>query len=280
MAGPHLSGGATALAALAALLAVLPSLASAESVWVGRFAPDGARIPAPWAVQQLDDKIAPTRYALRLWDGVPAIEAQAKKSMALLGRPVEVDLARTPFLCWQWRVDAPLRTADMKTRAGDDYAARVYVSFAIPPDQMSFGTRTKLSIARSIWGDHVPDAALNYVWDNTHPVGTLADNAYTERSRMWVLRSGGGEAGRWVHERRDLRADFRRAFGAIDGRVTGIAVAADTDNTGEEARAGFAEIRFVSAETECPLPVPATPPAAAAAVDASHVSRSSDVSQR
>jgi hypothetical protein len=71
---------------------------------------------------------------------------------------------------------------------------------------------------------------------------------------MWVLRSGAGEAGRWVRERRDLRADFRRAFGELDGRLTGIAVAADTDNTGEEAHAGFADFRFVAAEADCPPP--------------------------
>lgn len=242
---------------IAGLLLAIALPAAAETVWIGRFTAgdiSDVAIPAPWAVQQLDSKVAPTRYALRSWDGVYAIEAHAKKSMALLGRPLEVDLARTPILCWQWRVDAPLVTADMTTKAGDDYAARVYVSFAIPPAQMSFGTRAKLSIARSIWGDHVPDAALNYVWDNRHPVNTLRDNAYTERTRMLVLQSGAAAAGRWVRERRDVRADFRRAFGELDGRLTGIAVAADTDNTGEEAHAGFADFRFVSAEADCPPP--------------------------
>lgn len=251
MAGPGLTGGAALVAGMAGI-AALPAIA--DDLWVGRFTAADSEIPAPWAVQRLDEKVAPTRYALRVWDGVPAIEAHAKRSMALLGRPLEVDLSRTPILCWQWRVDAPLVTADMKTKAGDDYAARLYVSFAIPSAQMGFGTRMKLSLARSIWGGQVPDAALNYVWDNKHPVGTFADNAYTERSRMVVLRSGAGVAGRWVRERRDVRADFRRAFGELDGRVSGIAVAADTDNTGEEAHAGFADFRFVAAEGDCPAP--------------------------
>lgn len=231
--------------------------AAAETVWIGRFPAGEAGIPTPWVVQQLDAKVAPTRYTLRIWDGVPAIEAHAKKSMALLGRPVEIDLARTPFLCWQSRIDAPLVTADMAHKAGDDYAARIYVSFSIPPAQMSFGTRAKLSIARSIWGDHVPDAAINYVWDNKHPIGTLADNAYTDRTRMLVLRSGAAAAGHWVQERRNVRDDFRRAFGELDGRITGVAVAADTDNTGEEAHAGFADFRFVSDERQCEATVSA-----------------------
>jgi len=35
-------------------------------------------------------------------------------------------------------------------------------------------------------------------------------------------------------------------------RLTGIAIAADTDNTGEEARSGFADFRFVASAGDCP----------------------------
>jgi len=28
-------------------------------------------------------------------------------------------------------------------------------------------------VVRSLFGTEVPDAALNYVWDNSHPVGTV-----------------------------------------------------------------------------------------------------------
>jgi hypothetical protein len=100
----------------------------------------------------------------------------------------------------------------------------------------------------------VPDAALNYVWDNKHPVGTLQDNAYTDRTRMLVLRSGNGKAGAWVQERRHVGKDFQRAFGDVGGKLSGIALASDTDNTGEEAHAGFADFRFVAADESCPAP--------------------------
>ena len=79
-------------------------------------------------------------------------------------------------------------------------------------------------------------------------------NAYTDRTRMIVLRSGAGDAGGWVMERRDVAEDFERAFGALPAQLSGIALASDTDNTGESARAGFAEFRFVSREEECVPP--------------------------
>lgn len=232
-------------------LLFVPALASAEPVWVGRF-PGSGTIPEPWQVEHLNKDFAPTRYNLRVWDGVSAIEAHADKSMALLARPVEVDLAKTPILCWRWRVDAPLKAADLATKAGDDYAARVYLSFEVPPDTLSLGTRLTLKLARSLRGNQVPDAAVNYIWDNTHPIGTSQPNAYTDRVRMRVLRTGAADAARWVTERRDVTADFSQAFGHAPRRLTGLAVASDTDNTGETAHAGFADFAFVAREASCP----------------------------
>ncbi|MEI7430864.1 MAG: DUF3047 domain-containing protein [Betaproteobacteria bacterium] len=225
---------------------------SAESLWVGRFPAGEGAIPAPWQIERIDQRVPATRYRLRTWDSVNSIEAHARKSMALLARPLEIDLRKTPFLCWQWRIDAPLLNADMSRKSGDDYAARVYLTFDLPADQLSFTTRAKLALARSLYGNQVPDAALNYVWDNSHPVGTLQDNAYTDRARLLVLRSGGASAGHWVRERRNALQDFQRAFGPIGNQLRALVLASDTDNTGEEAHAGFADFRFVANEAECP----------------------------
>jgi len=47
-----------------------------------------------------------------------------------------------------------------------------------------------------------------------------------------------------VEEVRDLRADFRRAFGEEAPALIGIAIATDTDNTGENARAWYGDVRL------------------------------------
>ncbi len=238
---------------LLALLLASP-LTGAESVWVGRFAAGESALPAPWHVEQIDPRVPPTHYGLRHWDGVQAVEAHARRSMALLARPLNVDLEKTPILCWLWRIDAPLVNADMSRKSGDDYAARVYLTFTIAPAQLGFATRAKLALARSIYGDQVPDAALNYVWDNRHPVGTLQHNTYTDRARMLVVRTGAASAGHWVSDRRNVVDDFQRAFGPLEQRLQALVLASDTDNTGEEAHAGFADFRFVSTPAECPEP--------------------------
>jgi hypothetical protein len=147
---------------------------------------------------------------IRAWDGVGAVEARADKSMALLGRPLEVDLQRRRSSAGSGASTRRLPRADMTKKSGDDYAARVYLNFDVPPDQLDFATRTKLALGRTLYGDHLPDAAINYIWDNRHPVGTWQNNVYTDRARMLVLRSGADEAGHWVIERRDVREDFQR----------------------------------------------------------------------
>ena len=195
------------------LLCLLP--ATAQAVDVGRFPPGSGDPPAPWQLQTISDKLTPTRYSLREWDGVRAIEAVARASMALMARPLAIDLTATPLLCWRWRVDAPLKTADLRTKAGDDYAARVYITFALKPEALDFGTRAKLRIGRAIFGPQLPDAAINYVWDNRNPIGTRAPSAYTDRTRIIVTRTGAADAGRWVEERRDVLADATQEFGPL-----------------------------------------------------------------
>jgi hypothetical protein len=100
---------------------------AAAPLWVGRFPGEGA-IPAPWRIVRLNREVPPTAYGPALVSGVRAMEARANKSMALLARPVSVDLSRTPILCWRWLVEVPVGKADMRTRRGDDYAAPIYVS--------------------------------------------------------------------------------------------------------------------------------------------------------
>ncbi len=232
--------------------AIFSLLAQAsDEVRLDHFTQESVDVPSPWQLIQLNKKIPPTHYRVTRWDNVLAIEATADRSMALLARPVEVDLNRTPVLCWRWRVDAPLVKADMATKEGDDYAARVYVSFAMPASALSFATRVKLKLARSIYGDAVPDAAINYVWDNRYPVGTRKPNTYTDRTRMIVAESGAANAGKWVVARHDVHKDMVTEFGSEQARLVQLSVASDTDNTGERAHAGFADFQFVEKDVAC-----------------------------
>lgn len=236
------------LAAAAAVTLAVPA-----PVWVGKFGGGGGAAPAPWRVVPLAKKAKPTTYRLATVAGVAAVEARADSSMALLARPLSVDLGATPVLCWRWLVDAPVARGDMTRKSGDDYAARVYVAFDMPDSSMSAGTRFKLGIARRLFGAAVPDAAINYVWDNRNPVGTRRKSPYTDRAELVVAETGAARAGMWVSERADIAADFARAFGNRPGKPIQLAIASDTDNTGGKARAAFADIHFVARGRRCSI---------------------------
>jgi hypothetical protein len=55
---------------------------------------------------------------------------------------------------------------------------------------------------------------------------------------------GGVADGKWLTERADLAADFRRAFGRDPGPLVGIAVSADSDDTGASIDAAIDGLRL------------------------------------
>ena len=233
------------------LLALSVDGAPVQLLNVGQFEQEESSLPSPWRLVRFDNSIPATQYRTRDWDGVAAVEAVADASMALLTRPLRVDLLRTPVLCWRWRVDAPVRGADMVLKSGDDYAARIYVTFTLPPETLDLWTKAKLALARTVYGEYLPDAAINYVWDNRYPIGTRQPNAYTDRSWMVVLRSGHQDSGKWVEERRNVQADAISLLGTGKVQTDQLAIGADTDNTGEKVRAGFADLHFVQENQQC-----------------------------
>lgn len=206
-------------------------------------------LPAGWLPFNPAPKTAPTRYAL-VRDGHDlVVRAEADRSMSGLIHPLRIDPAETPLVQWRWRIERPLDGADMRTKGGDDYAARLYVMFDYDLAKLSFGDRAGIRLARLLYGAQVPAAALNYVWDNRQPVGAIHPNAYTDRARMIVVESGADRAGQWVTETRDVAADFRAAFGEEAPPISGIAIATDTDNTGERVTAWYGDIRFLRRNT-------------------------------
>jgi hypothetical protein len=187
-----------------------------------------------------------TQYALVEDAGRTVLRARANASTSGLIRELRADLRSHPLLAWRWKVMTLLERSDIATKQGDDFPARLYVTFDLDIATLPIGERVKLRIARALWGEQVPLAALCYVWDTRAPQDTIAPNAYTDRVQMVVADSGPALLGRWVERMRDVAADYRRAFGLEAPAVNGVVVSADTDNTGETAESWFGDIEFRS----------------------------------
>lgn len=199
--------------------------------------------PAPWRIVTLRGE-APAEFTLTDDERETVVQADASGSVAALWYDVDGD-TESSVISWRWKIAKLLERSDISTRDGDDFPARVYVTFDYDRRRLPFFTRMQLGIARLFYSTEIPTAALCYVWDTSAPVGTVTPNAWTERVRMVVLRSGLDGVGEWTTERRNFREDFRQAFGEEAPPVNGVAIAIDTDNTGETARAWFGDIELL-----------------------------------
>ncbi|MBO9644477.1 MAG: DUF3047 domain-containing protein [Pseudacidovorax sp.] len=209
----------------------------------------GATPPGPWHFSTLPNK-TPTRFDVVSQEGRRVLKVEADDSYGLLSHRVQMPLSESTVLSWRWRVDQFVDGADLHTRAGDDGAAKLCVFFDFPADRLPLLERTRLGVARSVSGEDVPSEALCYVWDAKEAKGQMLVNAFTNRMHMVVLESGpAARPGTWVGERRNLLADYRRAFGdEAKGATPGVAavvISADADNTHGHGLAYFSDLSLV-----------------------------------
>ena len=236
---------------LSALLLGMAGLAqSGESVTAGKFStahPNGA-LPQEWQPLTFPKIDRHTRYQLVDDAGVTVVAAESEAAASGLTRAVRIDPAQYPLLRWRWKIQHVIEAGDVHSKQGDDYAARIYITFAYEPDKVSFGRKLKYQAARVLYGD-IPIGAISYIWDNKAPLEALVDNSYTDSVKMIVVESGNEKSGHWVTEERNIYQDYKRAFGEEPPMITGIAIMTDTDNTGASATAYYGDISFsVAAE--------------------------------
>jgi hypothetical protein len=170
--------------------------------------------------------VGETVYSLADRDGRAAVHAQCRESASGLFLYQRLDVSNTPWLEWSWRVDQTFGDIDETTRAGDDYPARLYV--VVDGGLLRWRTRS-----------------VNYVWASRAPAGADWPNAYAAQNHMLAVRSGDGDAGRWVTERRNVVEDFRRFHGLDVTHIDAIAIMTDCDDIGSEARAWYGAIRLL-----------------------------------
>lgn len=235
--------------ALGVLLAMLALEAPAlEEVAISAFSemPPGEALPAGWRKVVLPYGHA-SDFSLVRDAEQTVLQVRSDNAFGTVAHELSADPARTPILKWRWKVDRVVEKADLRTKQGEDFAARVYVSFDYPLGELPFLTRAKLKIARAIYGD-VPAAAICYVWDNRNTPGTSLWSPHFDYVRVVVLESGNARAGQWVEETRDVDADFRAAFGERwqrpTPRIAAVVAGNDSDQTHETVTAWFGDFKL------------------------------------
>ncbi|MGD9923132.1 MAG: DUF3047 domain-containing protein [Pseudorhodoplanes sp.] len=208
---------------VAALLfaSIANEAAADEAVAISRFSNSSLR---DWESRSFKGK---TSYSFAADPEIKStvLKAVADGSASGRFRKIKVDLNKTPFLNWSWKVTNIFPGIDEQTKAGDDFPARIYVV-----------------VERGILG--VSSLSLNYVWASQHSAGSLWPSPYTGQVKLLAIDSGSEALSSWVRHKRDLRVDMKKAFGENIIEIDAVALMTDTDDHGGHAETYYGEIWF------------------------------------
>jgi len=172
------------------------------------------------------------------------VKAASQASSSGLAREVRIDPREYPIIQWQWKVANVLKAGDVAKKEGDDYPARIYVTFQYDSQKVGLFGKAKYEAAKLIYGQYPPLGAINYIWESRAPVGTTVPNPYTDQVLMIVVESGPAKLNTWITEECNVYEDYKRTFGEDPPTISGVAIMTDTDNTGESATAYYGDIVF------------------------------------
>ncbi|WP_397535968.1 DUF3047 domain-containing protein [Roseateles sp.] len=197
-----------------------------------------------WAPRDLPGK-RPTRYAISTQDGQSCLMAQADRSVSLWRRRLQLGpdvLARVEF---DWWIAAAEPLGTVTAPESDDSPARLVLAFDGDAQRLSMRNRMKSELVQTLTGEAPPFATLMYVWDAQAESETVVVSAHSDRVRKIVVGSGAKGSRGWQRFKRDVQADYRRAFGEGPGDLIGAAFMTDADNTRGKNQACYGRLLFL-----------------------------------
>ena len=155
-------------------------------------------------------------------EDVAAIRLATQDTASMLFRHTDIPLDLYPTLSWQWYIEKGIDSGiDELTEEGDDHPARFFIVF-----DTADGEPHRMEI---IWGNRVLGAG-DYKRIGSFP--------------HYVANGGQANVGRWHQEAVDLAEIYRELWGDPTGaRIVDIALFCDSDDTGGETIAYFADVR-------------------------------------
>ena len=196
-----------------------------------------------WQTMRLPGKLL-TAYRVAPQGPRDALLAEAASSASMLRQALHIHPDQLGALQFDWLVDQLIPGADMRQRDAEDSPVRLIMVFEGDRQRFSAKNNMLSELTLSLTGEPLPYATLMYVWCNDCPIESVIVNPRTDRIRKMVVESGAGKVGQWLRYRRDIRADFEKAFGEPPGDLLGMAIMTDTDNTRSTTRAWYGPIRL------------------------------------
>jgi hypothetical protein len=137
----------------------------------------------------------------------------------------KIDLDKTPWLNWSWRIHKFPVVGNEKTKTGDDFAARIYI------------------VAQDGWTS-LSTKAISYVWSKQAQTNDVWPNPFAPKRAMMLAVRGKDDSNGWVTERRNIKTDLQTLFGKDIRYIKAIAIMTDTDNSNSTAISYYSSIRL------------------------------------
>ncbi len=219
---------------------------SSHVLEVGKFSieTEGQTLPKDWKPLTFDKITQHTLYELVTDQDQVVVKAMSVESASGLTRELTINPKHYPIVQWRWKVENIYQRGDVTQKEGDDYPARVYITFAYDSSKVGFFEKAKYEAAKLLYGQYPPLGAITYIWESKSPIGTVVPNPYSDRVQMIVTQSGEEKLGQWVTEIHNVYEDYKAAFGEEPPNISGVAIMTDSDNTKESAIAYFGDIFF------------------------------------
>ena len=153
------------------------------------------------------------------------IKADAEGKGSGLGKEVEIDLLKTPFINITWKIEKDLFGIIENSKKGHDYAARVFV-------------------IKQTGSTALSNRAINYVFSSNNKVGENWPSPYTKKSIDYVLSTTVDNSNKWVTVKTNVKEDFMKLHGIDVNDISGVAIMTDTDNSKLRATSYYQNIYF------------------------------------
>ncbi len=215
-------------------------------------------LPEAWEPLILMRKKKQTEYSLVHDQELDrtVLHAYADKASSGLRHEVNIDPLKQPVLSWSWKVGSLIKSADNTQRDTEDSPVRIVLAFDGDKNKLSFMDTILFDTAKLVSGHEFPYATLMYIWENKAPKETVISNTRTGRIQMLVAESGPANVGKWVHYQRNIVDDYVKVYGEQPGRLIGVGVLTDTDNTEEQVESWYGDIRLLRQVTQASVLTP------------------------
>ena len=145
-----------------------------------------------------------------------------------IGKEIEIDLEKTPFLNITWKVEKDLSGIDERSKKGHDFAARMFV-------------------VKKTGATPLSNRAINFVFSSNEDVNKFWPSPYFSKSIDYVLSSTKEHLNEWVSAKANVKELFKQLHDLDLKNLDGVALMADTDNSKLNSVAYYQNI-FFSAE--------------------------------